>query len=104
MHWATVESEFDSQQAKGTLLLTTASRQALVPKQPPLQRLSELKWPDREANSSVLSSAEVKNAWSCNLISSYAFIAWCSATNRYDLTLTFYNVPLTEKTDYTSSV
>jgi len=49
-------------------LLSTASRPALGPTQPPTQWVAgalspEVKWPGREADNSPPSSAEVKNAW-----------------------------------------
>jgi hypothetical protein len=58
----------------GIFLLTTASRTALGPTQPPIQRVPGVlslgeKRPGREADHSPPSNAEVKNAWSytCNL-------------------------------------
>jgi hypothetical protein len=56
---------FDSRRGLGIFLFTTASRTALVPTQPPIQRVTgalslELKRPGREADHSPPSSAEVK--------------------------------------------
>jgi hypothetical protein len=61
---------FDSRQGLGIFLLTTASRQALGPTQPPTQLVSGavslgVKRPGREADHSSPSSVEVKNMWSC---------------------------------------
>jgi hypothetical protein len=55
----------------GIFLLTTASRPALGPTQPSIQWVtgaftSGVKWPGRETDHSLPSSAEVKNAWSYN--------------------------------------
>jgi hypothetical protein len=52
-----------------TFLLTTASRPALGPTEPPIQWVPwalslGVKWPEREADHSLPSSVEVKNAWS----------------------------------------
>jgi hypothetical protein len=54
------------------LLLSTASRPALRPNQPPIQRVQgdtsrRVKWLEHEANLSPPSSVEVKNPWSYNL-------------------------------------
>jgi hypothetical protein len=74
--------EFESRQGLGLFLLTTASRLALGPNQPPIQRQwepealpVEEKWPGLEADHSRPSSAEVKNAWSYSSTLSYVFIA-----------------------------
>jgi len=55
--------------AQGQLYLVTASRLALGPTQPPIKRVPGslsmgVKWPGREADRSLPSRAEVKNAWS----------------------------------------
>jgi hypothetical protein len=60
---------FVSQQQLGTFLLTTMSRPALGPIQPPSQWVPgalflRVKQPGCEADHSPSSSAEVKNAWS----------------------------------------
>jgi hypothetical protein len=60
---------FESRQGLGILLLTTASRLALGPTQPPIQRVPGalslgVKRPGSEADHSPPSSAEVKNVWS----------------------------------------
>jgi len=54
----------------GIVLLANASRPALGPTRPPIQRvlgtlIHEVKWLGSEANHSPLSSAEVKNVLSC---------------------------------------
>jgi hypothetical protein len=58
---------FDSQRVLGIFLFTTASRMALGPTQPPIQWVPGdlslgVKWPRREADHLLPSSAEVKNA------------------------------------------
>jgi hypothetical protein len=60
---------FDSWQGLVIFRFTTASRTALGPTQPPIQRLPAalslvVKRPGREADHSPPPSAEVKNAWS----------------------------------------
>jgi hypothetical protein len=60
---------FDSRRGLGIFLLTTVSRMALGPNQPPIQGVPGalslgVKRPVREADHSPPSSAEVKNAWS----------------------------------------
>jgi len=37
-----------------------------------------LKWQRRETDVSPLSTAEVKNGWSCASTPQYIFMAWCS--------------------------
>jgi hypothetical protein len=63
--------DFDSREGLGIILLTTASKQALWPTQPPMQWVPGslslwAKRPVREADHSPPSNAEVKNAWSYN--------------------------------------
>jgi hypothetical protein len=60
---------FNSRRGRGIFLFTTASRTDLRPTQPPIQWVSGVlslgvKRPGREAEHSLPSSAEVKNAWS----------------------------------------
>jgi hypothetical protein len=60
---------FESRHGLGIFLLTTASRPALWPTQPPIQRTPgaltlKVKQPGREADQPHPSSAGVKNAWS----------------------------------------
>jgi hypothetical protein len=69
MGWTIGVLGFDSRQGIGIFLLTTASRTALGPTQPPIQWVPgslslEVKRSGREADHSPPSSAEVKNAWS----------------------------------------
>jgi hypothetical protein len=59
---------FESRQCLGIFLITTTSRPALGPTQPPIQWVPEahflgVKWPGSEADHSPPSSAEIKNAW-----------------------------------------
>jgi hypothetical protein len=64
------QSGFDSRQGLGIFLFATAvSRPALGPTQQPIQWMPEalssgVKWLGREADHSLPSTAEVKNAWS----------------------------------------
>jgi hypothetical protein len=65
---------FDSRRGLGIFLITTVSRTALETTQPPIQRVPGalsvgVKRPGREGYHLPLSSAEVKNAWSCTSIS-----------------------------------
>jgi hypothetical protein len=60
--------------------LTTATRIFFFATQPPMQWVSGalslgVEWPDREAEHSPPSSAQVKNAWSYTSTSSYVFMA-----------------------------
>jgi hypothetical protein len=66
----------------GNIFLTTASRTALGPTQPPIQWFSEVlslevKRPGRETYHLPPSSAEVKNAWSYTSTPQYVFMEWC---------------------------
>jgi hypothetical protein len=53
----------------GISFFTTASRPALVPNQPPIQWVPEVKRPGREADHSFQSGAELKNVWIPRLLS-----------------------------------
>jgi hypothetical protein len=71
------------------------SRTALGPTQPPIRwvlgALSlgvKRKW--REANHSLPSSAEVKNAWSYTSTPQYVFMAWCLVKHRDNFTFNLY--------------
>jgi hypothetical protein len=60
---------FDSRCGLGILLFTTVSRTALGLTQPPMKWVPGalsmgVKWPEREADHSPPSSAEVRNEWS----------------------------------------
>jgi hypothetical protein len=46
----------------------------------------EVKRPDREADHSPPSSAEIMNAWSYTCTRQYAFIAWCLVKHRENFT------------------
>jgi hypothetical protein len=43
-------------------------------------------WPGREADHSLPSSAEVKNAWSYTFTPSYVFMAWCFVKQKNNFT------------------
>jgi hypothetical protein len=65
MGWTIGVLGLDSRRGLGIFLFTTTSRTALVPTQPPIQRVPrvlslEVKRPGREADRSPPSSAEVK--------------------------------------------
>jgi hypothetical protein len=65
MGWTIGVLGFDSRQGLGIFLFTTASRTALEPTQPPIQWVPgalslEVRRPEREADHSPPSSAEVK--------------------------------------------
>jgi hypothetical protein len=85
-------------------LFTTSSRLALRPTQSPMQWVPGtlslgLKRPGREANNSILSSAEVKNAWGYTSIPQYALMAWCSVKKQRTgttLPLLFYPIGVLE--------
>jgi hypothetical protein len=69
-------------QEQGFLLLATASRPALGPTEPPIQGVPGVispvvKGSEREADPTLSSSAEVKNAWSYTSTLPYVFMAWC---------------------------
>jgi hypothetical protein len=73
---------FESRQGLGIFLLTTASRPALGPTQPPIQWVPGalslgVNQPGREVDHLPPSSAEVKIVWSYTSTSQYAFMAWC---------------------------
>jgi hypothetical protein len=67
---------FESLQGLGIFLFTTVSMVSY----PMGNRVSfpGLKRPGREADHSLLSSAEVKNVWKYTSTPQYAFVAWCS--------------------------
>jgi hypothetical protein len=76
---------FDSQE--------TQSRPALGPTQPRIQRVPvalspRLKWPEREADHSPPSSADIKNAWSYTSTPPHVFTAWCVMKHRGNFTFT----------------
>jgi hypothetical protein len=69
MGWTIGVQGFDSPRGLGIFHLTTVSRTALGPTQPPVQEVPEalslgVKRPGSEADHSPLSSAEVNSAWS----------------------------------------
>jgi hypothetical protein len=84
----------DDRQGLGIFLFTTASRTALGPTQPPIQRVRGalslgVKRPERESDHSPPSNAEVRNAWSYTSIPQYVFMAWCLVKYRDNFTLPF---------------
>jgi hypothetical protein len=84
---------FDSRRGLGIFLFTTASRTALEPTQPLIQWVPGslslgVKRPGREADHSLPSSAEVKNAWSYTSTPQYVFMASCLVQHRDNFTFT----------------
>jgi hypothetical protein len=80
---------FESRQRLRIYHLTTASRQALGPSQPPIQWVPgavslRVKRPEHEADYSPPSSVEVKNEWSYTSTPQYASMAWCSFKKHRD--------------------
>jgi hypothetical protein len=87
-------SGFESRHGLGIFLFTTVSRPALGPTQPPIQWVSGavslgVKRPGCEADHSLPSNAEFKNAWSYTSTPQYAFMAWCSVKKSTGTTLPF---------------
>jgi hypothetical protein len=73
----------------------TASRPILGPIQPPIQWVSAtlspvIKRPERDANHSRPSSAEVKYAWSYISTPSYTFMTWCLIKDKDNFTFLQY--------------
>jgi hypothetical protein len=93
--WTIGVLRFDSRGGGlGIFLFTTASRTALGPTQPPIQRVPGalslgVKRPGREADHSPPSSAEVKNALRYTSTPPYVFMAWCLVKHRDNFTFTF---------------
>jgi hypothetical protein len=86
------DGRFESRQELGMFLLTTASRAAVEPTQPPIQWVTwalslGIKRPELEADHSHPSSAEVNNAWSYISTPQHAFMAWCSVKKSTGTTL-----------------
>jgi hypothetical protein len=84
---------FESRREVGIFLLTPASRPALEPTEPPIQWSPEalslgVKRPDREADHSPPSSAEVKNAWSYASTPQCSFMI-CSINRKHRENFTF---------------
>jgi hypothetical protein len=94
MGWTIGVLGFDSRRGLGIFLFTTAFRTTLGPTQPPIQWVPgalslRVKRPGREADHSLLSSAESMNAWSYTSTLQYAFMAWCLVKHRDNFTFTF---------------
>jgi hypothetical protein len=82
---------FDSRRGLGGFLFSIASRPALGLTEPPIQWIQgypspAVKRPGREADHSPLSSAEVKNAWTCTSTPQYVFTVWCLVKHRDNFT------------------
>jgi hypothetical protein len=80
--WTIGWSEFDSRRGLGIFLFTTASRLALAPTQPPIQRLTGalslgVKRPGRETDHSHIVPRS-KNTSSYSSIPPYTFMLWCT--------------------------
>jgi hypothetical protein len=99
MRWVTgwMIGEFESRQELGVFLFTTASRAALGPTLPPIQRVPGslslgVKWPGRETNHSPPFSAEVKKRMELYFHSPNT-PSWCGAQlkHRDDFTLPSIN-------------
>jgi hypothetical protein len=66
MLWAWWPRNHPSISGRGMFsLIFVGSRQPLRPAQPPVQSILRVKWLGQEANHLSLSSASVKNVWSC---------------------------------------
>jgi hypothetical protein len=77
----------------GIFLFTTASRPALGPTQHTIQWVPGafslgVKRPGCEADHSLSSNAEVKNAWSYTSTPQYVFCTWCLVKHRDNFTFT----------------
>jgi hypothetical protein len=89
---------FDCQRGLGILLCTTASRTVLKPTQPPIQWVPgslslTVKRPGREADHSLPSSAEVKNARNYTSTPLYVFMERCLVKHRDNFTFTLPHSP-----------
>jgi hypothetical protein len=85
---------FDSRRGLGIFVLTTLSRTALGPTQPPIQWVRGalslgVKRPGHEADHSHPSGAAVKNSWNYTSTPQYVFVAWCLVKHRDNFTFTF---------------
>jgi hypothetical protein len=86
---------FDSRRGLGIFLFTTASRTILGPTQLPIQLVSGalslgVKGPEREADHSPPSSAEVKNTWNYTSTPQCVFLAWCLVRHRDNFIFLLY--------------
>jgi hypothetical protein len=87
MGWTTYESGIYSRQGQEIFIFFIASKLALGPTQPPSGVLPPgVEWPEDEADHLPLSSAEVKNTWSCKSTALYVFIACCLIKHRDNFT------------------
>jgi hypothetical protein len=78
---------FDSRRRLRIFLFTIVSRKVLGPNQPPIQWVPGalslwVKRPGREADHSLPSSAEVKNAWSYTSTPPIRLHGWCLVKHR----------------------
>jgi hypothetical protein len=92
--WTTGVQGFDSRRGLGIFLFTTASRKALGPTQPPIQWVPGplsvgIKRPEREADHSSPSSAEVKE-WVELYLHSPNTPSWRGAQLKHRYNFTFY--------------
>jgi hypothetical protein len=97
MDWMIGVLGFNSWQGLGIFLFTTVSRMALGPTQPPIQWVPGalslgVKRPEREADCSPPSSAEVKNAWSYTSTTPKVFMAWYFVKHRDNFTFFIINL------------
>jgi hypothetical protein len=93
MLWAELPG-FDSHQGRGIFTVTTSSRSALWPIQPPVQwepatLSSRVKRPAREVDHSPPSTAADKNVLSYISTTPYVFMAWYLVKHRNNFTITF---------------
>jgi hypothetical protein len=66
-------------------LSSETSGQVLKPIHAPIQRVTGIKRPGREAEHSPPSQADDKNEWKCASIPIYAFIAWTGTALDFEL-------------------
>jgi hypothetical protein len=90
---------FESRQGLGIFLFTTVSRPAQRSIQLTIQWVPgalslRVKRPEREADHSPQSSAEVKNTWSYISTPPYVFMAWCLVKHRDNFTFAFLTLQI----------
>jgi hypothetical protein len=89
---------FDSRRGLGIFLFTTLSRTALGITQPPIQWIPGtlslgVKRLGHEADHSLPSSAEVKNARRYTSTPPYVFVAWCLVKHRDNFIKMYFIFP-----------